>query len=64
MHFAYPNGSFTDESNHIVLEAGFEMGVSTKPTKIETATNMAAIPRICLPSNVNIAKLKLNINPR
>lgn len=62
--FAYPNGSLTDESNKIVLDAGFEMGVSTKLTKIELASTMAAIPRICLPSDVNMAKLKLNINPR
>lgn len=62
--FAYPNGSLTEESNKIVLDAGFEMGVSTKPTRIELASTIAAIPRICLPSDLNIAKLKLNINPR
>ena len=64
LYFAYPNGNYTKSSNQYVLNAGFEMGVSTKPTRIEKANSMAAIPRICLPSNVNIAKIKLNINPR
>lgn len=64
LYFAYPNGNYTESSNQCVLNAGFKMGVSTKPTRIETANSMAAIPRICLPSDVNIAKIKLNINPR
>lgn len=64
-YFAYPNGSYTDFSNKIVIEeAGFKMGFSTKPTRIESCQNKAVVPRICLPTNSNIARIKLNYYPR
>ena len=63
--FAYPNGSYTDFSNKVVIkEAGFKMGFSTKPTRIESCSNIAIVPRICLPSNFNVARIKLNYYPR
>lgn len=63
--FAYPNGSFTDYSNKVVLEeAGFKMGFTTKPTRIESCRNKAMVPRICLPTNSDIARIKLNYYPR
>ena len=63
--FAYPNGSFTDFSNKVVMEeAGFKMSFSTKPTRTELCSNMAIVPRICLPSNYNLARIKLNYYPR
>lgn len=63
-YFAYPNGSFTEQSNKIVNEAGFIMGFTTKPHKIDLTIDKAMVPRVCAPSDFNLFKIKINIFPR
>lgn len=47
-YFSYPNGSFTEQSNRIVEEAGYRLGFSTKRLPLNALTQWN-IPRLYVP---------------
>lgn len=64
-YFAYPNGDFTTFSNNVVNEAGYKMGFSTKKNQnIIHASDIASIPRIGVPSNIETFKILINLYPK
>lgn len=64
-YFAYPNGDFTTFSNNVVNEAGYKMGFSTKKNQnVINSNDIASIPRIGVPSNIETFKILINLFPK
>lgn len=62
--FAYPNGDFTENSNLIVMNAGYKMGFSVKPKPVEPQNNLSAMPRISAPLGFKTFKIIMALYPK
>lgn len=62
--FAYPNGDFTEESNQLVINAGYKMGFSVQKKRVSIQNHLATIPRICVPRDLASFKISMAIYPK
>lgn len=62
-YFSYPNGSFTEQSNHIVERAGYRLGFSTRRLPVNALTQWN-IPRFYVPYDYSRFVYSLTTYPR